>query len=167
MPRRGGLAERALFADEVVFVMSTSHRLASRSTLTRADLQDEALFTSRAPTRDMGWFLKPLAGRKTDRPLNYQVLPLTEAVVDFARAGLGIGVLSEWVAAPHLRHGELIAKRLTSGAILRPWRLVWRKPVESIALHLAQILEQAAPRLRVVSAGASAAANLRRRPARS
>ena len=115
--------------------------------MSRADLQGAPLYTSRAPTRDMGWFLKPLAGTKGDPPLNYQVLPLTEAVVDFARAGLGVGVLSEWVAEPHLKRGDVVARRLVSGPIRRPWRLVWRKDVQDLAQRLAQVLQQASPRV--------------------
>src|SRR6476620_2242271 len=94
----------------------------------------------------MGWFLKPLSGGKGDSPLDYQVLPLTEAVVDFARAGLGVGVLSEWLAEPHLKRGDVVARRLASGPIRRPWRLVWRKEVQDLAQRLAQVLQQASPR---------------------
>jgi LysR family transcriptional regulator for metE and metH len=144
-PRSRRLVDKPLFADEVVFVMAASHRLATRASLTRADLSGEALLTSRLPTRDMRWFHKPLAAAR-EAPLRYQVLPLTEAVIDFARAGLGIGVLSEWVAEPHLRRGDVIAKRLASGPLRRPWRLVWRKEVDEAAMRLWQVLEKAAPR---------------------
>ena len=145
-PRSRRLVDKPLFADEVVFVMAASHRLAARATLTRADLRTETLLTSRLPTRDMGWFNKPLAAAR-EAPLHYQVLPLTEAVIDFARAGMGIGVLSEWVAEPHLRRGDVVARRLASGPLRRPWRLVWRKEVEDAALRLWRVLEKAAPRV--------------------
>src|SRR5262249_11834735 len=55
-PRSRRLVDRPLFADEVVFVMAASHRLAARPSLARADLQGVPLYTSRAPTRDMTWF---------------------------------------------------------------------------------------------------------------
>lgn len=135
-----------MFADEVVFVMAASHPLAAKATLTRADLSGETLLTSRLPTRDMAWFHKPLAAAR-EKPLSYQVLPLTEAVADFARAGLGLGVLSEWVVEPHLKRGDLVARRLASGPLRRPWRLVWRKEVEASALRLQRVLEKAAPRV--------------------
>jgi len=146
-PRSRRLVDKPLFSDEVVFVMAASHRLASRSSLTRSDLESVPLYTSRAPTRDMGWFLKPLAGGRGDPPLDFQVLPLTEAVVDFARAGLGLGVLSEWVAEPHLKRGDVVARRLVSGPLRRPWRLVWRKEVQEAALRLWQVLQKASPRV--------------------
>jgi len=145
-PRSRRLVDKPLFADEVVFVMAAAHRLAARPSLTRADLRGEPLLTSRVPTRDMVWFHKPLAAPR-EAPLDYQVLPLTEAVVDFARAGMGIGVLSEWVAEPHLKRGDLVARRLASGPIRRPWRLVWRKEVEDVALQLWRVLQNAAPRI--------------------
>lgn len=145
-PRSRRLVERPLFADEVIFVMAATHRLASRPALSRADLRGETLFTSRLPTRDMSWFNKPMHVAH-EAPLNFQALPLTEAVIDFARANMGIGVLSEWIAEPHLRRGDLVAKRLASGPLRRPWRLVWRKEVEANALRLLAVLERAAPRV--------------------
>ncbi|WP_280151338.1 LysR family transcriptional regulator [Piscinibacter sp. XHJ-5] len=145
-PRSRRLVDKPLFADEVVFVMAASHRLAARGALTRADLRDEVLLSSRLPTRDMGWFNKPLAAPR-EAALRWQVLPLTEAIVDFARAGMGIGVLSEWVAEPHLRRGDVVARRLASGPLRRPWRLVWRKEAEDAALALWQVLHKAAPRI--------------------
>jgi LysR family transcriptional regulator, regulator for metE and metH len=145
-PRSRRLVDKPLFADEVVFVMAASHRLASKASLMRADLLDETLLTSRLPTRDMAWFHKPLSAAR-GAPLRYQVLPLTEAVVDFARAGMGIAVLSEWIAEPHLRRGDLVARRLASGPLRRPWRLVWRKEVEETALRLWRVLATAAPRI--------------------
>jgi LysR family transcriptional regulator for metE and metH len=145
-PRSRRLVDRPLFADEVVFVLAASHRLAARGTLARADLLGETLLTSRLPTRDMAWFHKPMAAARA-APLSYQVLPLTEAVVDFARAGMGIGVLSEWVAGPHLQRGDLVARRLATGPLRRPWRLVWRKEAEATATRLWQVLQHAAPRI--------------------
>ena len=60
---------------------------------------------------------------------------------------MGIGVLSEWVAEPHLRRGDVVARRLASGPLRRPWRLVWRKEAEEAALRLWQVLQKAPPRV--------------------
>ena len=146
LPRSRRLSHKPLFADEVVFVLAASHRLAARATLLRSDLEGEALLTSRLPTPDMHWFNKPLALRQAPA-LRFQALPLTEAVVDFARAGLGIGVLSEWVAEPHLRRGDVVARRLASGPLRRPWHLVWRNEAADAAMALWRALETAAPRV--------------------
>jgi len=145
-PRSRRLVDKPLFADEVVFVLAASHRLAAKASLSRADLQGQTLLTSRAPTRDMAWFHKPMASARGPR-LDYQVLPLTEAVIDFVRAGLGIGVLSEWVAQPHLKQGDIVARRLAGGPIRRPWRLVWRREADAAATLLWSQLAGAAPRI--------------------
>jgi LysR family transcriptional regulator for metE and metH len=145
MPRSRRLTEKPLFADEIVFVMAAAHPLAARAALAPADLRGERLLVSRAPTRSMGWFHRPLSVRG-EPPPQYDVLPLTEAVIDFARAGMGIGVLSEWVAEPHLRRGDVVARRLGTGPIRRPWRLVWRREVSETAQRLWQVLADAAPR---------------------
>jgi len=146
-PRSRHLGAKPLFFDEVVLIMSASHRLAGRASLTRADLQDETLFAAHVPTRDAQWFPQAtFLGKRGERALHFQEVPLTEAIVDFARAGLGIGVLSEWLAEPHLQRREVVARRLASGPILRPWRLVWRKEVEAAALQLFAALESARPR---------------------
>jgi DNA-binding transcriptional LysR family regulator len=47
---------------------------------------------------------------RTQRP-KLSWLPLTEAIADAARAGLGVAVLSEWIASGYLGGGDLIAKQ--------------------------------------------------------
>ena len=104
---------------------------------------------SRADYATSGWFLKPLAGgRRGDPPLNFQVLPLTEAVVDFARAGLGVGVLSEWVAEPHLKRGDVVARRLDS-----------RPLAPAVAPRLAQEVQESGAAARPGAAAGVAARN--------
>lgn len=149
IPKRGKLVERSLFSDELVFVVSSRSRLASRSALTRDDLHAQVLLTSHLPTPNLHWFNDAVSG-PGDRPPRYQHLPLTEAILDFARADMGIAVLSEWIAAPHLRRGDLVAKRLTSGSLLRPWRIVWRRECEDAALRVLAALEHLAPHTRVL-----------------
>ena len=143
-PRRR-VEEKPLFADEVVFVVARSHPLAGRAALAPRDLLPYPLLTSHLPTPDMRWFTRRVSAPAGHR-LQYQHLPLTEAVLDFARAGMGVGVLSEWLATPHLRRGDLVAKRLTSGPLRRPWRIAWRPEVREPALRLSALLEHSAPR---------------------
>ena len=73
-------------------------------------------------------------------------LPVTEAILDVARAGMGIAALSEWIASPHLGKGDLVARRLASGPLRRPWRVAWRREVGDAALRLVSALESTVPR---------------------
>jgi LysR family transcriptional regulator for metE and metH len=142
-----GLHMRPLFSDEIVFVMAASHPLAARDALTRSDLRAHKLLTSTTPLAESQWFMKTVFGRTRPR-LEYERFPLTEAVLDVARAGMGIAVLSEWIARPHLARGDLVAKRMTSGPLRRPWRLAWRSQVGDAAQRLLTALQATVPRSR-------------------
>jgi LysR family transcriptional regulator for metE and metH len=140
-----GVDVRPLFADEVVFVLSPGHPLAERRALSRRDLLDHTLLSTHTPRAEARWFLQKVFGR--GRPIaRFELLALTEAVVDMARAGLGVAVLSEWVAGPHLGRGDLAVKRLATGALRRPWTLAWRRDARDAALRLHAALVATAPR---------------------
>jgi LysR family transcriptional regulator for metE and metH len=148
---RGALVERALFSDEVVFVVAARHALAAKKTVTRADLRAHPLLiSSNTPAAEARWFARAVFGREKPR-VTFRGFPLTEAILDVTRAGMGIAVLSEWIAGPHLSHGDLVARRLSSGPLRRPWRFAYRRDTTDAALRLFAVLQNAAPRLRLVS----------------
>ncbi|MBN9685944.1 MULTISPECIES: LysR family transcriptional regulator [unclassified Corallococcus] len=142
---RAGLESRPLFSDEIIFVVAASHPLASRRALTREDLREHTLLTGQTPAAESHWFMTQVFGRERPR-LRVERLPLTEALLDVARAGLGVAVLSEWITTPHLGKGDLVVKRLASGPLRRPWRMAWRKEVGDAALRLHAALEPTVPR---------------------
>ncbi|NOK32910.1 LysR family transcriptional regulator [Corallococcus exercitus] len=142
---RTGIETRPLFSDEIIFVVATSHPLASRRALTREDLREHTLLTGQTPAAESQWFMTQVFGRERPR-LRIERLPLTEAILDVARAGLGVAVLSEWITTPHLGRGDLVVKRLASGPLRRPWRMAWRKEVGDAALRLLAALESTVPR---------------------
>lgn len=142
----GSLATEPLFEDEIVFVVAAGHPLAGKAALSRADLHRHRLLTT-SPTRaEQRWFVDKAFGRSRPPPRVDQ-LPLTEAVVDMARAGLGVAILSEWVLAPHLHAGaDLVVKRLARGALRRPWTLAYRREVAGPARRLGAAVAATAPR---------------------
>lgn len=144
-----GLVERPLFSDEVVFVVSAKHPLAGKKAITPKDLRENTLLSSKVPVEESHWFMQRVFGRARPK-LRFQRLPLTEAILDVARAGLGIAVLSEWIAGPHLNRGDLVVKRLASGPLRRPWRMAYRREAEPAALRLLSLIEHAPPRIRAV-----------------
>jgi LysR family transcriptional regulator for metE and metH len=142
---RGSLQVRSLFSDEVVFLVASSHPLAKKKALTRDDLRAHIMLSGNTPPAEVHWFMTRVFGRSRPR-LRIDRLPLTEAILDVARAGLGIAVLSEWMVGPHLAKGDLVAKRMTSGPLLRPWRLAWRRDVGDAATRLLSALGTVSPR---------------------
>jgi len=139
------LEEARLFSDEVVFVMSPQHPLAARATLTRKDLESTRLLGAQSPAAEVQWFMKKVFGRQRVR-LDMQRLPLTEAILDMARAGMGVGILSEWMLSAHRGRSDLLIKRLSSGPLQRPWRLAWRKEMRGAARRLQSALQASVPR---------------------
>jgi LysR family transcriptional regulator for metE and metH len=144
--KRGPIAERPLFSDEVSFVVSASHPLARQRTITADDLVQHGIVTNEAPPSEVLWFANAVFGRRRPK-VPIMTFPLTEAVFDAARAGMGVAVASEWIAAPYLETNDLVAKRLSRGPLLRPWRIAYRRDVEEAVNLLAAAL---APRSRLV-----------------
>jgi len=144
---RGSLEEVPLFSDEIVFVVAKEHPLAARTALSPADLRAHPLITSsQTPKAETRWFFDKVFGRTKPR-LHHLRFPLTEAIIDTARAGMGIAILSEWIAGPYLAAGDLVAKRLRGRALKRPWRMAFRREVEAPARRLAAALGGAPPRV--------------------
>lgn len=146
----GTLCERPLFADEVIFVMSPDHPYAAKKSLTAADLTRTTLVTSPTPLAETRWFMSEVFGRARPK-LTFQRLPLTDAIIDVTRAGLGVAILSEWIAGPHLGP-DLVVRRLASGPLHRPWRLAWRPSVAAAIPRLWTALEHTVPRHRLAVA---------------
>ncbi|MEO1337565.1 MAG: substrate-binding domain-containing protein, partial [Myxococcota bacterium] len=133
------LKVRSLMTDEIVFLVSRSHPLADKESLTPLDLEQTPLFTQRAPTEEARWFMRAVFGRRRPR-LDITTVPLTEAVVDFASAGMGIAILTEWVIRPYVDRGGYVAKRLDSGPLMRSWRLAWRAEIDDAGPRLYRAL---------------------------
>jgi LysR family transcriptional regulator for metE and metH len=147
---RHRFCEQPLFDDEIVFVISDRHPLAARSALEPADLRAYPIISSTlTPDPEKKAFMLRAFG-KNPKPLAIPPLqlPLTEAMVDAASAGMGIAAMSEWIAAPYLRDNSgLVAKRLRKRPILRPWRIAYRKDRTEAALRLAAAIEHVPPRV--------------------
>jgi LysR family transcriptional regulator for metE and metH len=148
LPKGQGLCEAQLFADEVVFVMSPQHALAKNRSITPGQLQGEMLISGNTPAAEARWFTRSVFGRRRPK-LEFLRFPLTEAIMDAARAGMGIAVLSEWVANGYLDGGELVVRRLASGPLRRPWRIAYREELASVAERLRGVLVAVRPHLRV------------------
>ncbi|MFT3693251.1 MAG: LysR family transcriptional regulator [Kofleriaceae bacterium] len=144
---RSPVREQPLFADEIVFVMAADHELADKPYITADDIAASTLIGSpNTPPDEVKYFMKAVFG-SPHLPKNQArlLLPLTEAIVDASRAGLGIAALSEWIAAPYLDR-TLVAKRMKK-PLRRPWRIAYRPEAADRARQLASLLAGVAPRL--------------------
>jgi LysR family transcriptional regulator for metE and metH len=146
-----GLLEEPLFSDEIVIVLSPRHLLASRAALRANDLRTHTLLGStNTPAAESRWYFGQVFGRDAPRVmprLDVLRLPLTEAVIDAARAGLGLAIMSEWIAEPYLAAGDLVVKRLHGRALRRQWRMAYRREAALAARKLSALLRARAPQL--------------------
>lgn len=146
LPKGRGLREQPLFTDEVVFLMAPRHPLATQRRITPLQLQAEQLITGHTPPAEARWFMRAVFGRRRPK-LHFLLLPLTEAIVDAARAGMGIAVLSEFVAQGYAERGDLVVRRLAKGPLNRPWRIAYRDELSAVAERLKAALLSFAPRV--------------------
>jgi LysR family transcriptional regulator for metE and metH len=153
---RARFEERPLFTDEIVFLVAEDHPLARRASLDVRDLTAYPLIlSSQTPAPERAWFFGRAFGKKPPPSPHAPIrLPLTEAIIDAARAGMGIAILSEWIASPYLEgRSGLVAKRLHGEPIARPWRIAFRKDLGDAPLRLAAAIEHAPPKVYMIRAG--------------
>jgi LysR family transcriptional regulator, regulator for metE and metH len=129
-----------------VFVVARCRPLFGARSITPRDLQAHTLITSNTPLPEALWFKKRVFGRKHPK-LEFLRFPLTEAIIDATRVGMGIAIMSEWMAKGYLGAGDLVTRQLASGPLLRPWRLAYRRDVADAAERLIGALASSAPRL--------------------
>jgi LysR family transcriptional regulator for metE and metH len=121
--RERRLLSRPLFQDELVAVLHPLHPLASRSYLRPQDFSKEHLIVYHANRRDSYAFQHILSPAGVE-PARVSQVPLTEAIVELIKAGLGVGILARWAIEPSIASGSIRAVRITRGGVRRQWSAV-------------------------------------------
>jgi len=114
-----------VFDETMVAVMAPGHRLARRPHVGPDDLEQEIVLLHSRPEESVV-FQRVFAPAGVNRSV-VQTVALTEAIVEIAKAGMGVGLLADWAAAPYLRTGELHGVPLTRRGVTRPWYAVTLK----------------------------------------
>jgi LysR family transcriptional regulator for metE and metH len=117
------LSVEPLFKDELVAIMAPSHPSARFTCLGAEDFAKGPLIIHDYPLEQSSLFRKVLSPGKV-MPTRVSRVPLTEAIIEMVKAGLGVGVLARWAVVPHLRAGTLCAKRITTSGLRRQWQVV-------------------------------------------
>jgi LysR family transcriptional regulator for metE and metH len=109
-----------LFDDEMVAVMSVEHELASRDFLTPRELASQNLLVYRSLEESTAYtrVLRP-AGLE---PAGHMVVPLSEAMVELARGGIGVAVMARWSVWPQIEARAVAAVPVTRRGLHRKWR---------------------------------------------
>lgn len=123
------LCQRRLFDDELVLIAAADHPLGSRACVSGADLEEEDLLMLESARRNQGTVGRVLFPRGGGfRSVNH--LPLTEAVVEMVKAGLGVSILPLWTVAGPVERGELSWARLTRKGLTRKWVGLYRRDTD-------------------------------------
>ncbi len=129
-----------LFQDELIFVVAPNHPLAKRRHLTAKDFANHTLYTVKPTRAEAERFVRSVFGRRKPN-MHVTFIDLSEAVACFARAGMGIGLLTEWVAKDYLGDGTLIPKRLKQ-PLHRQWSLAWQRSLGDVGVQLGEALKR-------------------------
>ncbi|MEO6237278.1 MAG: LysR family transcriptional regulator [Vicinamibacterales bacterium] len=111
---------RPLFTDEMVAIVAKSHRLAARRWISAEDLALEHLLLYSSVPEDSFLLRKVLAPAGLV-PARVSFIMLTEAMIELARAGTGVGILPRWSAQRALASGAIAALSITRRGMRRRW----------------------------------------------
>ena len=115
-----------LFRDELVAIVSTSHPWAAKQWIKPSAFAAEHLFIYSADRSD-SYVFRYVLGPAGVEPARVSEVPLTEAIVELVKAGLGVGVVARWAVDPAVRAGQLAAVRITKPGVTRAWTAVMRR----------------------------------------
>jgi LysR family transcriptional regulator for metE and metH len=121
-PRNKSLRVTAMFEDELVIVMAPGHRLAASSHVQPRDLAQETVLIY--PPREESTLLRKVLQPAGVQPQRVLEVPLTEAIIEMAAAGTGIGFLARWAVAPQVEAGRVVTRPLRSRGFKRQWHAV-------------------------------------------
>ena len=115
------LSARPFLDDELLVVMAPGHPLASKRWIAPSDLSSETLllYTSVA---DSSVFQRVFVPARVTPAVH--VVPLTEAIIELVKAGLGVAVLARWAVTPAIASGALVGVPLTKHGLRRRWSAV-------------------------------------------
>ncbi len=111
---------RPLFVDEMVAIVAKGHPLARRRWVSPAELAAEHLLVYSSVPEESFVFQRVL-GPLGLRPAKVSFIMLTEAMIELARAGMGIGILPRWSAQRAIGSGAVVALSITRRGLRRRW----------------------------------------------
>ena len=117
------LVSAPLFEDELVAVVAPTHPFAKRTYIDPEDFAEEHLIIYKADRSDSYTFNRILTPAGVE-PARVSQVPLTEAILELVKAGLGVSVIARWAIEPALKSGAVKAVRIGKRGVYRAWTAV-------------------------------------------
>jgi LysR family transcriptional regulator for metE and metH len=120
-----GTHQIALFRDELVFIMPTTHRHAQKTYIEGEDIEGEDFITytkTPEPDREFARLFRP----SDSYPRWTATVELPEAIVELVAAGQGTSVLAGWAVRPAIKAGRIVGARVGCEGIEIPWQVLMR-----------------------------------------
>jgi LysR family transcriptional regulator, regulator for metE and metH len=136
-----GIRFLELFDDEMMAIVSRDHKWADKESVTPRNFADETLINYDFPLEEIIFYQKILRPAGVT-PKALIRLPITEAIVEMVKAGMGVAALNLWSVKAHLSSPELRAVKITKGGYKRTWyaAFVDTDPLPSYIDHFIQFL---------------------------
>jgi LysR family transcriptional regulator for metE and metH len=112
--------------DEVVALVRVTDALATRTFLKPEDFSTLTYITHSKNLEESAFFsgfFKP--NGVTPKKVIY--FHLTEAIIEMVKEGLGVAVMSSWLAKPYVESGAVSAVRITKSGLKRKWMIATLK----------------------------------------
>ncbi|HSP17131.1 MAG TPA: LysR family transcriptional regulator [Thermoanaerobaculia bacterium] len=115
-----GVELQDLFSDEMLVIVGPDHRFAKQEYVKTTELAEETMLTYSTLKGNYVYerLMRP-AGLEPKRHIQVQ---LTEAMIELAKANIGVTVLAQWAVGPFLESGAVIGVPLTRRGFSRNWK---------------------------------------------
>lgn len=145
-PPNKSLRLTPMFEDEMVLVMAPKHRLLSNGHVYPRDFAGETILIY--PPREESTFLCKILRPAGIEPQRIIEVPLTEAIIEMAAAGTGVGLLAWWSVAPYVESGKVAIHRMNSKAVRRRWYAVTlrNQPTPEYLTEFLDLLSNSSPK---------------------
>lgn len=143
LPASDGFLNFPLFADELMVVMAPNHALSKFDEVSVEQLIQQTIIMCPYSKEKLH---KGIEAYVQNASLNVVELPLTEAILEWCSAGLGVAVMASWAAQPSIDRGEVVVKPLGVTWAKRQWHAVCLKGGEkSVYEAFLRTLKDCAP----------------------
>jgi LysR family transcriptional regulator, regulator for metE and metH len=107
-----------LFSDELFAIVSPGHPWTKRKWIEIEAFQQESYIMYNIPLEESRMYNLIFQNGK---PVKLYQVMLTEAILEMVKAGIGVTVQPQWVAARYLKSKELNAVKITRRGLKRTW----------------------------------------------